>query len=63
MTDEQKKQQEEDDAIEGSGFGGKIRIPAIWAGSVGPYLKWPVIAISAGFFIVLLCYGIRLVIK
>jgi hypothetical protein len=65
VSDEKQHDQQHDDndALEGSALGGRIRIPAAWAGSIGPYLKWPVIAISAGLFVVLVCYGIRLVIQ
>lgn len=59
MTDEK----EHSENLEAGGFGAKVSIPQ-WVGAyIGPYLKWFVIAISAGFFVVLVCYGLRLVIK
>ncbi len=50
-------------AIEGSGFGTKVKIPWAWAVFVGPYMKWPIIAFSAGLFVMMVFYAVSLVIK
>lgn len=54
-------QKKDDDAIEAGALGAHVRIPSAWSISVGPFLKWPILAVSAGLFIVLVCYGISLV--
>ncbi len=61
MTDEQKKEQ--DDALETSGFGAKIRVPNVWAPSVGPLLKWPLIAFSISMIILAIFLGLSWVMK
>jgi hypothetical protein len=50
-------------AIEGSSFGTKVKIPWAWAVFVGPYMKWPIIAFSAGLFVMMVFYAISLVVK
>lgn len=64
MADNNDKQQDgENDALLFSALGSRVRIPAAWAAWVGPWLKWSILAVSAGLFIVLTCYGVSLVIK
>lgn len=50
-------------AIEVTGFGAGVKIPWAWAVFVGPYMKWPTIAFSAGLFVVMVFYAISLVLK
>ena len=50
-------------AIEGTGWGARVKIPWAWAAFVGPYMKYPIIAFSAGLLAIMVFYAISLVIK
>lgn len=50
-------------AIEGTGFGAKVKIPWVWAQYVGPYMKWPIIAFSAGLFALMVLWGVSMLVK
>ena len=60
VSDEKRAEPDDDDAIEGKGLGGSIRIP-VRRTDVGPYIKWVVISIAFG--VAVLCIGgaVRLV--
>ncbi len=59
MTDEEKHSEN----LEASGMGVKISIPEKWGQYVGPYLKYGIILFGIGMFVIMVCYGIRLVVK
>lgn len=62
MSDEERKQNDDDQDIQAEGFGVKVRIPKWVAPYIGPSMKWAVIAASAGFFVYMVGSAIRMVI-
>lgn len=62
-VNDERNQHEDDDAIEISVLGANLRIPKAWTVSVGPYIKWSIIGFSAGMFFIMVCYGLKLVLK
>ena len=62
MANEEQQKQSDDGDIRAEGFGVKVRIPKWVAPYIGPSMKWAVIAGSAGFFVYMVGYAIRMVI-
>jgi len=63
VTDEQQDKQQDDDALETSGFGARIRVPNVWAPSVGPLLKWLFIGAFLSMIILSTFLGLSWVLK
>jgi hypothetical protein len=51
VTDEQHHHQEDEDAIDASALGGRVRIPVDRA-DIGPHIKWIIISIAASLFVI-----------
>ena len=52
MSNEQRHHEhDDDDAIDASGLGGRVRIPVDRA-DIGPHIKWIIISIAASLFVI-----------
>ena len=59
MSDEQKRD-DDDDAIEGSALGGRLRIP-VSRSDVGPHIKWVILSFAASLFLIAAAFAWSLI--